>query len=65
MPRDDIKAYRVIEERELTADEREVLRKVSRRRVRESLERLLGGGKVSLSAVQAEYGALMSEVGQS
>lgn len=64
MSRDEIRSYRVIEARELTDDELAVLRKVSRRRVLESLERLLGGGAVTLAMVQAKYGALMSVVGR-
>jgi hypothetical protein len=58
-----IMTYRVIKTTELTQAQLETLRAVSRERVVESLMRLIGDGRATLSQVQRQYGALMREVG--
>ena len=55
--------YRIIHPSELTAEQIQILRTTSRQRVVERLEALIGNGKVTVSQIQARYGALMSEVG--
>jgi hypothetical protein len=63
MARKDTHTYRIIQTTELTAAQLEVLRTVSRERIVESLMRLIGDGRATLSQVQTKYGALMHEVG--
>jgi hypothetical protein len=58
-----IMTYRIIKTTELTQAQLETLRAVSRERVVESLMRLIGDGRATLSQVQRQYGALMREVG--
>lgn len=59
----DIFTYRVIRPSELTAEQRDVLRRAGRERVHERLVHLLGEGKVSASVLAARYGTLMREAG--
>jgi hypothetical protein len=54
--------YRIVRQSELTAEQLQILRAASRRMILERLAALIGGGAVSVSQVQARYGALMSEV---
>jgi hypothetical protein len=61
LPR-DIGTYRIIRAAELTDEQRAVLRLAGRERVLERLCVLVGEGRVSLSKVQAKYGALLAEV---
>jgi len=56
-------SYRIIRQSELTEEQLQILRRAGRERVLERLCALVGEGRVSLSVVQARYGALMSEVG--
>lgn len=58
-----IMTYRIIKTTELTQAQLETLRAVSHERVVESLMRLIGDGRATLSQVQRQYGALMREVG--
>jgi hypothetical protein len=58
-----IMTYRIIKTTELTQAQLETLRAVSRERIVESLMRLIGDGRATLSQVQTKYGALMHEVG--
>jgi hypothetical protein len=58
-----IMTYRIIKTAELTQAQLETLRAVSHERVVESLMRLIGDGRATLSQVQRQYGALMREVG--
>ena len=53
----------IIELRDLTEEQRAVLRVAGRERVVDRLCAMLGDGRVSLSQVQDQYGALMAEVG--
>lgn len=53
--------YRIIRPAELTDEQRAVLRLAGRERVQERLCALIGEGKLSVSQVQAKYGALMGE----
>ena len=56
--------YRIVHQSELTAEQLQILRAASRRMILERLAALIGEGTVSVSQVQAKYGALMSEVGR-
>lgn len=53
----------IVELRDLTEEQRAVLRVAGRERVVDRLCAMLGDGRVSLSQVQDQYGALMAEVG--
>jgi hypothetical protein len=59
-----IGVYRIILPKELTPEQLAVLRAASAQRIRERLCVLIGDGRVSVSQVQASYGALMAEVGR-
>jgi len=61
LPR-DIGTYWIIRPAELTDDQRAILRLAGRKRIQERLCALIGDGKLSLSRVQAKYGALLAEV---
>jgi hypothetical protein len=58
-----IGVYRIIPRKELTPEQLATLRAASAQRVRERLVALIGDGRVSVSQVQAKYGALLAEVG--
>lgn len=58
-----IGSYRVIRMSELTDEQRNMLKAAGSKHVLERLCALIGDGKVSVTQVQARYGALMREVG--
>lgn len=57
------KCYQIIHPSELTAEQLQILKSVSRQRVLGRLVCLIGDGKITVSQVQANYGALMNQVG--
>jgi hypothetical protein len=57
--------YRIINKVELSEEQRNVLKVAGSQHVLERLCALIGDGKVSVTQVQARYGALMREVGES
>jgi hypothetical protein len=59
-----IGVYRIIAQKEFTPEQLAVLRSASAQRVRERLCVLIGDGKVTVSQVQARYGALIGECGR-
>lgn len=58
-----IGSYRIIRSSELSPEQLNVLRRVSRERVTERLCKLIGDGRLSVSQIQAKYPTLMSLVG--
>jgi hypothetical protein len=59
-----VKHLQIVPPSAFTDEQRAQLRAASRAAVLESLARLIGDGKVTVSQVQAQYGALMMEVGR-
>ena len=55
--------YQIVRQSELTTEQLQILRTASRRMILERLATLIGEGAVSVSQVQAKYGALMSKIG--
>ena len=58
-----IGSYRIIKRGELTDAQRAILRVAGRERVVARICALIGDGRLAVSQVQAQYGALMAEVG--